>query len=318
MKKHWMKWSCMAVLVLTSCQQGNLSEEISTDNLALGLQASIAGEIFSRTSTQEDGHTTFVQGDKIGLFMPEETNAVLWTLGESSWQPSVPLFWPDQKHDYSFCAFYPYAEEAERTSIPMPDLSTQDGELEHIGKYDFLVAKKTCSYQTNAGKVSFTDEAAFRHIYSLVMVTLVKNEKDAETTLKTVAFEGKGILSKHTYDFTEKQMQPVAEAPEADNLLLEIGAEGTVIPQEGYSIAVLLNPTEADGTLKFSITYERDGIAYQAYTEAMKGHLVGGNCYKYKIKIEKESLIIEGSEVSDWQTEGETEDIIVNDVPKDE
>lgn len=35
MKKHWMKWSCMAVLVLTSCQQGNLSEEISTDNLAL-------------------------------------------------------------------------------------------------------------------------------------------------------------------------------------------------------------------------------------------------------------------------------------------
>lgn len=67
MKKHWMKWSCMAVLVLTSCQQGNLSEEISTDNLALGLQASIAGEIFSRTSTQEDGHTTFVQGDKIGL-----------------------------------------------------------------------------------------------------------------------------------------------------------------------------------------------------------------------------------------------------------
>lgn len=46
MKKHWMKWSCMAVLVLTSCQQGNLSEEISTDNLALGLQASIAGEIF--------------------------------------------------------------------------------------------------------------------------------------------------------------------------------------------------------------------------------------------------------------------------------
>lgn len=318
MKRNWMKWSCMAVLALASCQQRELSEEISTDNLALELQASITGEVLSRTVTQEDGHTTFSQGDKIGFFMPEETNAVLWTLGESSWQPSEPLFWPDQKNNYSFCAFYPYAEDAERTSVPMPDLNAQDGTLDHIGECDFLVAEKTCSYQTDAGKVSFTDEAAFKHIYSLVMVTLVKNEKDAETTLKTVGFEGKGILSKHTYDFTKKQMQPVAETPEADNLLLEMEPEGTVIPQEGYSIAVLLNPTEEDGTLKFSITYERDGIAYQAYTEAMQGHLVGGNCYKYKIKIEKESLIIEGSEVSDWQTEGEPENITVNDVPEDE
>jgi len=48
----------------------------------------------------------------------------------------------------------------------------------------------------------------------------------------------------------------------------------------------------------------------------MKGHLVGGKCYKYKVKIEKESLIIEGSDISDWQTDGETEDITVNDVPK--
>ena len=43
----------------------------------------------------------------------------------------------------------------------------------------------------------------------------------------------------------------------------------------------------------------------------MKGHLVGGKCYKYKVKIEKESLIIEGSDISDWQTDGETEDITV-------
>ena len=81
MKKHWMKWSCMAVLVLTSCQQGNLSEEISTDNLALGLQASIAGEIFSRTSTQEDGHTTFVQGDKNRAFYARRNECRIMDIG---------------------------------------------------------------------------------------------------------------------------------------------------------------------------------------------------------------------------------------------
>lgn len=316
MKKILVKWSCLLIGVLASCQQRDLSGSVSSDFLALNLQASVTGEIISRTATQQDGHTTFVQGDKIGLFMPDEDNAILWTLGESVWQPAIPLFWPDQKNDYDFYAFYPYIEGAERSNIPMPDLTKQDGTLENIGKWDFLVANKTCNYQTNSGKVSFTDEAAFKHTCSLVLVTLVKNEKDAETTLKTIGFEGKGILSKYIYNFTESKMQPVAESPEVNNLLLEMNPEGEVIPEGGYEIAVLLNPTAEDGTLKFSISYERDGFAYEAYTEAMKGHLAGGSCYKYKVKIEKESLIIEGSDISDWQTDGETEDITVNDVPK--
>ena len=292
MKKTLVKWSCLAIGVLASCQQRDLSEGISSDSLALNLQASVAGEIISRTTTQQDGHTTFVQGDKIGFFRP------------------------DQKNDYDFCAFYPYAEGAQRANVPMPDLSEQDGTLENIGKWDFLVANKTCNYQTNSGKVSFTDESAFKHTCSLVLVTLVKNEKDAETTLKTAGFEGKGIASKYIYNFTEGKMQPVAESPEVNKLLLDMEPEGVAITEEGYEIAVLLNPTSEDGTLKFSISYERDGFAYEAYTEAMKGHLVGGKCYKYKVKIEKESLIIEGSDISDWQTDGETEDITVNDVPK--
>lgn len=316
MKKTLVKWSCLAIGVLASCQQRDLSEGVSSDSLALNLQASVAGEIISRTTTQQDGHTTFVQGDKIGFFMPEGDDAILWTLGESVWQPDTPLFWPDQKNNYDFCAFYPYAEGAQRANVPMPDLSEQDGTLENIGKWDFLVANKTCNYQTNSGKVSFTDESAFKHTCSLVLVTLVKNEKDAETTLKTAGFEGKGIVSKYIYNFTEGKMQPVAESPEGNKLLLDMEPEGVAITEGGYEIAVLLNPTSEDGTLKFSISYERDGFAYEAYTEAMKGHLVGGKCYKYKVKIEKESLIIEGSDISDWQTDGETEDITVNDVPK--
>lgn len=65
-------------------------------------------------------------------------------------------------------------------------------------------------------------------------------------------------------------MQPVAESPEVNKLLLDMEPEGVAITEEGYEIAVLLNPTSEDGTLKFSISYERDGFAYEAYTEAMK------------------------------------------------
>jgi hypothetical protein len=97
MKKTLVKWSCLAIGVLASCQQRDLSEGISSDSLALNLQASVAGEIISRTTTQQDGHTTFVQGDKIGFFMPEGDDAISWTLGESVWQPDTPLFWPDHE-----------------------------------------------------------------------------------------------------------------------------------------------------------------------------------------------------------------------------
>lgn len=49
MKKTLVKWSCLAIGVLASCQQRDLSEGISSDSLALNLQASVAGEIISRT-----------------------------------------------------------------------------------------------------------------------------------------------------------------------------------------------------------------------------------------------------------------------------
>lgn len=45
MKKTLVKWSCLAIGVLASCQQRDLSEGISSDSLALNLQASVAGEI---------------------------------------------------------------------------------------------------------------------------------------------------------------------------------------------------------------------------------------------------------------------------------
>ena len=54
MKKTLVKWSCLAIGVLASCQQRDLSEGISSDSLALNLQASVAGEIISRTTTQQD------------------------------------------------------------------------------------------------------------------------------------------------------------------------------------------------------------------------------------------------------------------------
>lgn len=53
MKKTLVKWSCLAIGVLASCQQRDLSEGISSDSLALNLQASVAQErLLNKTDIQ--------------------------------------------------------------------------------------------------------------------------------------------------------------------------------------------------------------------------------------------------------------------------
>lgn len=317
MKKSIRKWSYLAALLLVSCQQNVVSDFTHSDSLELSLQASITGKVMSKTSTDTDGRTVFVEGDKIGLFMEGEDTPSLWTSEGGNWKPETPLYWPDQENNYDFCAFYPYVEGAVRSHVIMPDLSRQEGRLETVGKWDFLAAFKNCNYESAEGKVSFTGESSFKHVYSLVMVTLVKNENDAETSLNTICFEGKDILTPHYYDFIANKMIKETEAPES-SLLELVTEEGSTIPEEGYSVAVLLNPVAMESPLKFSITYERDAFLYEASTESMASTLEGGHCYKYKVRIEKEGLILEGSEVSDWQTDGGVGDIIVNDVPAEE
>lgn len=80
MRKSWMKWSYLTILALASCQQRDLSEQVLTGNLALEIQASIAGETLSRTTTQQDGHTVFAQGDKIGFLCQKRVHLLygLW------------------------------------------------------------------------------------------------------------------------------------------------------------------------------------------------------------------------------------------------
>ena len=56
MKKTLVKWSCLAIGVLASCQQRDLSEGISSDSLALNLQASVAGEIMAQFKSSVESH----------------------------------------------------------------------------------------------------------------------------------------------------------------------------------------------------------------------------------------------------------------------
>lgn len=198
----------------------------------------------------------------------------------------------------------------------MPDLTKQSGELENIGAVDFLVAKRTVSYKDDNGKVAFTGEYAFKHQYSLLVITLVKETNDSETTINSASISGKGIFSKHTYSFESPAgMKSDADATTADKLDMTIGK---TVGNDGCQIALVLNPNSESTALNFSIAYTRDGVNYKASTEGINRAFESGTCYKYKICIKKQGLVISGSDITDWTIEEIEKDIIVNDIPQTE
>ena len=307
--------SLMAAMSFSACQKNEMvNEGDNALNARLQVEASVSGMAARTTSSLGDGHTSFADGDKIGLFMPDSDEATAWSYNGGAWS-SAPQDWPSQSGALEFCAYYPYVEGAQRASIAMPDLNTQSGKLEDLGSIDFLVAKRSVSYKDNNGKVSFTGDYAFKHQYSLLVITLVKEEGDSETTINTATLSGSGIFGKHTYSFAAPEgMKAVGEEVTADKLEVTVEKE---VGTEGCQVVLALNPLAEKTKLDFSISYTRDGANYTASTQGIDRTFVSGTCYKYKIRIRKQGLVVEGSEVTNWNTEEIKEDIVVNDTPQE-
>ena len=312
--KSFLGTASMALL-LAACQNDESAGNESDANILLKMQASVSSVNLARTSSSAaDGHTSFEQGDKIGLFMPEEDASVCWTYADATgWKSETTLMWPNQRDKFDFRAYYPYQTTATRVQVPMPDLSVQTGKLENIGQFDFLVAQKTCGFTDDSGNVSFTGDNAFNHQYSLVLITLLKNSEDATTNLKKADFEGTNAFGKHTYSFSVPEGMTAVQGSQKDQLSLTL--DEVVADEGGTTLAVLVNPTDTEQTLKFSIAYNRDGINYIATTSAIKRAFAPGVCYKYKIRIEKEHLSVVGSDVVDWVSEEIEDDIVIKDTP---
>ena len=312
----------MLSLMMVACQQEYVPEqETAGGNEDIRLRAAISGSNVSRTTVQENGETVFAPDDEVGFFMPDAETPVQFIYDAEKWSAEAEQVWPDLTTPFTFCAFYPYQEDAVRERIPMPDLSLQTGELAEIGTFDFLAATKTCGFADANGEVSFTGADAFKHVYSLLMVTL-STEDEVATLLKSAQLTGAGCFTAHDYRFTESgvgEMIQTLDAGAVDSWELQVAEEGEEIPQEtGRQIVLLLNPSDAEVTLDFSIGYEREGVSFTASTQAISQAFTGGYCYQYRIRINDGMLIVGEPEISAWQSGEVTEggDLVVEGTPQ--
>jgi hypothetical protein len=144
---------------------------------------------------------SFVDGDEIGMSVNGRA-FVKWTKDANGdgWSPDGnAVFWDDKTSDHSFVAFYPYDSNVTIERIPMPDLSGQLGTMESIAEKDFLMAQKTQTYGTN-GVVEFKPfnesvDYSFKHVSSLVVVTLKGEGELASATINKISINGTNLFT---------------------------------------------------------------------------------------------------------------------------
>jgi hypothetical protein len=288
----------------------------------MSVEASIVKTMGSRYAVKDEdpNQLTFADGNAIGVAVEGE-NFVSWTLNGSTWTPTGgTAYWKDKTKSYKFNAFYPFASVSEAGDITMPSLSGQDGTMATIATKDFLVTTKSESYATNNGVVSFTGGCSFKHVSSLVKITL-KGEGDLlNTTINNITLKGDDIISTSTYKFLETGnpigMVTVATDETSDEISISPG--DCTITAEGEVFYFIVNAgTITLDNVSLTIKYTSGGKIYTATlaqlgTSAQK--FESGVFYTYGLKVADGILSISGNTISGWGDGQDMGDIVINGV----
>lgn len=308
---------CCGITLFSNCQQSEIEKSGSND-LSMSLVANIGNfseALGSRYVGDSPNSVEFGVSDNIGVFMDDE-EALKWTYGTSGWTSESLVFWPDKTEMHLFRAFYPYAVAVSADNVPMPDLRGQDGTLSGLSGCDFLVASTTQNYGTD-GTVSFQGEGkSFRHVSSLLKLTIKGDDDLKSSMLTSIAVNGTNIMAPSTYSFTNNA---VTLSPDSQSDVLEILPLYEMENQDATFYFIVNEKKDASSVVTLTIEYTTDGKEYVAQMENFAGNVFGGGLQQsYTLTVKDKTLLITGSEILPWG-EGETlDDIVINGVEKDE
>ena len=304
---------CMAMLV--GCQQTDGIEN-QREELVMSMEASIVkSELGSRYSGETPNVVAFVDGDKIGLSVNDGSFAQ-WTYGDEKWTTTPSVNWNDKSSEHSFTAFYPYTADASKSNVPMPDLSGQDGTMASIAVHDFLVSTKKQAYGAD-GIVSFTGNDAFKHVSSLVTLTLKGEGELLGANIKGISISGEHILTPSSYSFevTDGKVTLSSDS-EKKASLLEVSPSYTMTSESKTYYFVLNSGTVALSDVTLSIRYEKGEKVYQAQLTGLGTNTVTeferGKQYSYVLKVAGGVLVVTGNKIADWGEGLTMDDIVIN------
>ena len=312
----------LATILLTGCQQTEDLEN-THEELLVSIKASIENTASSRYASDNENGTPnslkFISGDKIGLFM-EDSEVSIWTKNGNEWEHAPNIYWPNKSETKrNFYAFYPYPTNTETTtisksSVPMPSLNDQKGTIESLSTCDFMVATAQQAYTDNNGTVLFEGNYSFKHINSLVAITILKESDLENSTINSISFEASNIASATTYSFTNTE-SPISinETEEPDFLQFNDLNLSMANETSNKSLYFILNSGIDLSATTFRINYTTGTKSYTATkTDLGRVTLESGNRYNFNLNITDGVVSITGGEIEEWGEGNDMDDIIIN------
>ena len=319
---------CLCFL-LVGCHQADEMDFVNED-LRMSVVASIKGSdnlVTSRYGGDTPNSVSFVDGDEIGMSVNGRA-FVKWTKDANGdgWSPDGnAVFWDDKTSDHSFVAFYHYDSNVTIEIIPMPDLSEQQGTMESVAEKDFLVAQKTQTYGTN-GVVEFkpfneTVDYSFKHVSSLVVVTLKGEGELASATINKISINGTNLLTPSncvktdggfTVDIDETKQQDLLELSlshqlESKNKTYYFIVNSGTVSLSAVTLSISYTTTQGNYIAKLN------GLGTSEVTTFEKGKK-----YSYSLKVAGGELVISGNEIQDWGEGLNLGDIVINGIEQGE
>ena len=312
----------LATILLTGCQQTEDLEN-THEELLVSIKASIENTASSRYASDNENGTPnslkFVSGDKIGLFM-EDSEVSIWTKTESGWEHAPNIYWPNKSEtDRNFYAFYPYPTNTQTTtlsksSVPMPSLKNQSGTIASLSACDFMVATALQAYTDKNGTVLFEGNNSFKHINSLISITILKESDLENSTINSISFEASNIASSTTYSFTNTESPVTLNETESQDLLTSSDLGVSMAEEESNkTLYFILNSGINLSEITFSIKYTTATKNYTATKAGLgNGTLASGNRYNFNLNITDGVVSITGGEIEEWGEGSDMDDIIIN------
>lgn len=307
----------VACCLLTACKQADVADLATREIISLEAQIGVPA-VASRYAITEDMHSAFSEGDQIGLYRDAES-VVGWTYSKGTWSSESIMYWESAETPHDFYAYYPFvaATRTARSAIAMPSLSKQSGEINEVGKYDFLVAQIPDRTFGAGSQLLFNGDNSFRHLSSLVKFTFKASGDLEGAVVKGIELSGEKLATETTFSF---------DAEEGKQISFAAGATYTTITASNLEHSMNVDKTFyfvvnhyplATTPITLLVAYEKEGGSYSLTVNLAESNFLSGKLHPYTITIMNGVIELVGAEIRDWETDVEEIDIVVDGAEKD-
>lgn len=301
-------FTCLVIpIIITGCDKSN--EQISDLPTQLSIKASIEN-IKKSTSRYAEGNinkTDFNTNDSIGLFINK--GAVTKWVYNKNWIPQTKVLWPEQNDEHEFCAFYPYSKNSSYEKVILPLLSNQEGTVESLEKYDFIVASKMQSKKLSSVVEFVGEDNNFKHKLCLLSLNLYAVYDLNGAIVKRIKIISPNIACRMEYSFEDNDIS-VDTNTSGDTICVlnqEIDMKGS-----NKIVYCMVPPFSDESVISLVVEYRLNGEECTAVSsDFADNNFKAGTLQSYNVYVENNNISILSTTVAPWDVD-EIKDLKIN------